>query len=65
MQAPAYCAYCYHISYFQIGTLHPPRIWLRDLCVFSSPQLQFIIVIPSVVKGRGVVREYMYSCADT
>ena len=62
MQAPAYC---YYIGSLQVGSLHPLGIYLRDLCVMCPPQLQFMLVTPSVVSGGGVVREYMYSCADT
>ena len=65
MLAPAYCSHCYHIDYLQIGSLHSTGIYLRDLCVFFSPHLQFILAIPSAVKGRGTVREYVCSCADT
>ena len=62
MQAPA-C--CYYIGSLHIGSLHPLGIWLRDLCIIYPPQLQFMLVTPSVVKGGGVVREYVCSCADT
>ena len=64
MQAPAYCSYCYYISYFQIGSLHPPGIWLRDLYVLFSLQLQFMLMTPGVFKGGGIVRKYMCRCAN-
>ena len=64
MQAPAYCSHCYHIGYFKIGSLHPPGIWLTDLCVLFSLQLWFIYMIPSVIKGRGVLRDYVCRFTD-
>ena len=65
IQSTAYCSCGYYIGYFIIGSLHPLGIWLQDLCAMFYPQFQLIIVIPSVIKGRGVVRENMCSCADT
>ena len=65
MQAPASYSYCLCIDFFQIGSLHPLGIQLRDLCVMCSPWLQFMLMIPSIVKVRGVVREYMKATCCT
>ena len=62
MQATAFCSDFYHVGSFQIGSLLPPGIWLRDLWFLFSPQ--FILVTPSIVKGGGVVREYICSCTN-
>ena len=64
IQAPAYCSYYYHVGYFQIRSMHLLGIW-RDLFILSSPKLWFMLVMPSVVKGGGVVRECINSYADT
>ena len=65
MQAPAYCSYCYYVGSLHVGSLHPLGICLSDPCVMCFPQFRFILVMPSVVKGGGVLREYVCSCADT
>ena len=64
MQAPAYCPFCYYVGSLHVGSLHPLGIWLRDLCIMFPPQLQFMLVMPSVVNGGGVVREHVCSYAD-
>ena len=66
MQAPAYCSYFYYyVGSLHVGSLHLLGFWLRDLCVMCPPQFQFMLVTPSVVKGGGVVREHVCSCANT
>ena len=64
MQAPAYCSYCFYVGSLHVGSFHPLGIWLRDFCIMCPPQLQFMLVMPSVVKGGGVIREHLCSCAD-
>ena len=65
MQAPVSCSYCYYVGSLHIGSLYPLGIWLRDFFIMYPPQLQFMLVTPSAVKGEGVVIEHVCSCADT
>ena len=61
IQAPAYFSCCFYFGYFQIGSLHPPAIWLRDNCVLFSPKFRLLIVTPSIVRGQGAGKEYVCS----
>ena len=62
---PCLFSFCFHIGYYQLGNLHPTwDLRLNDFFVLFPPQLQFILVTPSTIKGRGVVKEYICSCAD-
>ena len=63
MQAPAYCSYCYYVGSLHIGSLHPLGIWLRDLCVMCPPQLQFMLVMPSVVNAAVLTHGLTWQCA--
>ena len=57
MQAPVYFSYYFQVDSFYIGSLYSLGISLKDFCILFSPQLQFILVMPSVVKGGEVVKE--------
>ena len=61
MQVSFYCSCFYHVGSFKIGSLHPPGVWLRDHYVLFPPQFQFLFVMPSVVKGGGVVKKHVCS----
>ena len=61
MQAPAYYS-CY---YFVFRKLASTQDLLEGSYGLFYPQLWFMFMMSSVVKGEGVVSEHVCSCTDT